>query len=191
MDMRFYPVFYKEPIANIISNNEVSELAEHYANAPVWAYTPDERQQLRNTIRNVARLERDKMGVAVQYVSGQPYADADDMREDVKHRRLLISTDYNNSPMFGYAVNLDFRVAHDLHHCQTEKCNFNLDGEICASAKMLQYFLHWQVGSRYILGEIVMQVCYLRAFGNFPEQREILAPVWLYERIKRAYFPNL
>jgi hypothetical protein len=147
-------------------------------------------ENFRLFVANVAAYEVDKAKVTVSYVDYEPYANADNMRADIRYnKRLLISTLFNDSPLLGEDYNLKFRVAHDLHHSQTENCNFSLFGEVCAFTKFCAYTLpHQQTFRQILFSEIVGQVCYLRRYGVFPKQKTVLTlPPKYITRIMSAY----
>lgn len=160
----------------LISDSEIKAIAEHYHNSPDITESVDKYafskfvHQVYSFETGRTRVKNAPVLLDVQYVTGQPYNDTDAMRVDWRKNTLKISTDYNNSPLMPGQVNLWFRAAHDVHHCQTKDCNFNLWGELCAFVK---FALHTQnVEYRRILFcEIVAQVCYLRTYGNFPDQK--------------------
>ncbi len=105
---------------------------------------------------------------AIEFVSGQPYASADDMRVKARASGVLqISTDFNHDVILPDKANLRFRAAHDLHHIREDGCNFVLDGEICAYSKFVAYDVRGEFHS-ILFQEIVAQTCYLRHFGDFP-----------------------
>lgn len=120
-----------------------------------------------------------------QYVDGQPYETADDMREFLKiHRGLYISHDYNTSDgdFLRPSINLMFRFAHDIDHCKTENCNFAFRGEICAASKFMARTLEiapiWSdVIRQWLFTEIIGQAAFRGEFGYFGEQKFALAPM--------------
>lgn len=142
--------------------------------------------------------------IAFRFVDAQPYASADDMRDDIrKNKQILVSTQYNDintlSPIFKSAIdNLSFRATHDLHHALTENCNFELDGEICAFSKFAKNCLSWgnlnrkQTMANHLImvlaSEIIGQVCVVRHTGEFPRQHYNLCVSHnIVDRILTAY----
>lgn len=167
------------PIRDVLDKRDVATIAMLFEQA-VKTKTTDvaikDVAAFRNFVKKVAKLEVKQAGVEVRYVEGQPYDNADEMREDVKLGGMLkISTDFNTSELLPGQLNLDFRTAHDLHHCQTEDCNFELWGECCAFAKFAARANGDAALINILFSEIVAQTCYLRIFGEFPDQA-VLGP---------------
>jgi hypothetical protein len=161
----------------LITDEEIKAIAEHYQKSDDITESVDKQAWAMFVYQTFAyETGRDRRNanlhqvLDVQYITGQPYSTTDEMRADWRKNLLKISTDYNNSPLMPGQVNLWFRAAHDIHHCLTKDCNFNLWGELCAFVK---FALHTQnVEYRRILFcEIVAQVCYLRVYGHYAEQK--------------------
>lgn len=184
-----FEALHTDPIEGLFTEHEINLIACSYRTDKAYYFTNAEIDDMSAIVQFAAWSEIEKMGVEIVYTEGQPYETAGEMRLDVsRNKRLLISYDHNNPAVWSPSTNLLFRVAHDLHHCQSSKCNFTFYGEVCACAKFLQYFLHNETYARFIVSEIVGQVAHVRAFGEFPTQRSVLAPVWVLDRIYHAYF---
>jgi hypothetical protein len=161
------------PILNVLDPRDIAKIAELYASAPedITSWQEDE---FRLFVAEVAKLEAKKMKASWKVVDGQPYANADEMRADLKANKvLLISRDFNDDALLGPDVNLMFRAAHDFHHCQTANCNFELWGECCAFAKFAARANGdgWKIN--VLFSEIVAQVCGLRVTGEYLNQRKV------------------
>lgn len=160
------------PIPNVLDTTDVQEIAYTYAYG-VDDITPEDIEAIRKLVKAVAKAEVKRAKVEVEYVEGQPYASADELREDVAKGILRISTDFNVSPLLGEEINLLFRVAHDLHHAATATCNFELWGECCAFAKFAALAKGNGRLINILFSEIVAQVCFLRVFSRYTDQRMI------------------
>lgn len=133
-------------------------------------------------------------GVAVRYVSGQPFDHAETMLNHIAETRdLPISTDFNESELNGETGNLLFRAAHDLSHylCDLEhkdagvRCNFALDGETRAFARQARHLLVLAgVSAEHRLGRLLVQVAFSEVVlqaavfyetGDFAAQKVVLA----------------
>ena len=65
----------------------------------------------------------------VFFVDGQPYENVQDMKKDLfENNTLLISKDFNDSPIFTKSNNLKNRALHDFLHCLLD-APFTYEGE--------------------------------------------------------------
>lgn len=108
--------------------------------------------------------------VKVEYVSGQPYSSAAEMKEKMEETGVLeISTDFNEHPIFSPEQNLKFRAVHDyIVHILAGK-DFSDKGEVGAynaHAKMVP-----PAAIPALFTEVVGQACYANARGHFPKQK--------------------
>ena len=111
--------------------------------------------------------------VDVEFVDGQPYDSAEQMRQEVRRTgKLLISRDYNEHPVFDPETNLMFRTVHDyvVHIAPGESGpDFTQRGEIRA------YNLHRRLAPPdtwpALFSEVLAQACYFNARGEFPTQK--------------------
>lgn len=181
--------FNHDPLPNVLSDHDLQVINREYDHgvevSPRWAW------EFGLFVQGVALEEfgyaKQNYGLrGVEYVAGQPYATADEMRARVKAEKVLyISTDYDNDP-FLQGNNLAFRTAHDLHHIRSSHCNFELWGEICAYTK----FAAWTnnpLWHKILFSEIVAQVVALRLRGDYAEQRIGLQPEYLIKKVHLAY----
>lgn len=130
----------------------------------------------------IAHVERfyDRMlsKVDVEFVPGQPYDTAEQMRREVKRSgALLISTDFNEHPLFTPEQNLKFRAVHDyiVHIIPGEQGpDFSQRGEIKA------YNLHRRLAPPdtwpALFTEVAAQACYNSTRGEFPVQKIAVLP---------------
>jgi len=132
---------------------------------------PQVIEQLRQ--ENQRNFEKLQSLIKVEFVSGQPYETAEELRHKVAEEGvLLISSDNNNSKLFGEDQNLKFRAVHDYFHITG--CEFGYIGE--AEAYEMQK-LWYSANLRPILySEIVMQAAYFDYFGYFPEDQKVVIP---------------
>lgn len=167
-------------LIDIFTASELAEIGREYRDNRAYVANKYQLASIRYFVQTVALpYELWKANnPRVIWVNGQPYNTADEMRHELQGGILRISTDYNDSPLMPGQINLDFRAMHDLQHCRTPDCNFNAWGEICAYT-LASKLTSDEYIKDFLFSEIVGQVCYLRTYGHFPEQRVVL--------INRAY----
>jgi len=116
--------------------------------------------------------------VDVEFVDGQPYESAEQMREEVSRTGvMLISTDFNEHPIFDEETNLKFRAVHDyvVHIIPGDQGpDFSQRGEMKA------YNLHRRLAPPdtwpALFTEVAAQACYANARGEFPVQKVAVIP---------------
>jgi hypothetical protein len=110
--------------------------------------------------------------IAVIFQEGQPYENLDDMKHDyLTNNTLRISTDFNDSKLFGKECNLKNRAVHDFLHIILD-AKFTFEGELKVfkhTAKLMSPDF-----KKVLFSEYVMQTAYTVHFGEFPEQKIIL-----------------
>lgn len=184
-------------IPNILSAYDIRNIAR------IFEVTPDtqvKHADILNMRAWVARsLRAEKLlhpAIAdISYVSGQPYSSVPEMKQKAYSSSVLqISTDYNAGTVWGDECNLRFRAWHDLIHIRHEiiDCEFTLDGELCAFNGHLPYCDN-MYKVVWLFSEIVAQVCFLRTYGEFPEQKLVLSLAFMphIRRIASAYGQEL
>jgi hypothetical protein len=116
--------------------------------------------------------------IDVEFVEGQPYETAEEMREEVERTGVMyISTEGNEHPVFTPEENLRFRAVHDyiVHIIPGERGpDFSERGELRA------YNLHRRLAPRAswpaLFTEVAAQACYVNARGEFPVQKVAVLP---------------
>jgi hypothetical protein len=116
--------------------------------------------------------------IDVEFVPGQPYDNAKQMRREVNRTGVLyISTDYNEHPVFTPKQNLKLRAVHDyIVHILPGKGgpDFSQRGEIRA------YNLHRRLAPPdtwpALFTEVAAQACYNTVRGEFPVQKIAVLP---------------
>lgn len=148
------------------------ELVERYDALPLEQ--PEERWRWVLLGEHVERMyKRILKQVDVQFVDGQPYEDAQQMRNEVKRTGvMLISRDFNEHPVFSQDLNLKFRAVHDyVVHIAPGATgpDFSERGELRA------YNLHRRLAPPEswpaLFTEVVAQACYANIRGTFPTQK--------------------
>lgn len=148
------------------------EVAVEYDRLPAWEESEVWRwEKLRDSILRMYPQVQSR--VRVEFVPGQPYETADEMREKVKRTGVLqISTDFNEHPFFTPDENLKFRAVHDyiVHIIPGDAGpDFSRRGELRA------YDLHRKLAPvdtwPALFTEVAAQACYANARGTFPEQK--------------------
>lgn len=157
-------------------------VADAYDAAPVV-----DREEIWRWEKLIEHVERfyDRMlsKVDVEFVSGQPYDSAEQMRREVADSGvLLISKDDNEHPLFTPEQNLKFRAVHDyvVHIIPGKRGpDFTQKGEIKA------YNLHRRLAPPdtwpALYTEVVGQACYHSTRGQFPVQKIAVLPFDYYE----------
>lgn len=157
--------------------NYCRAVADAYDQAP--DFEEDEVWRWKKLIKHVERFYRQMLTkVDVQFVPGQPYDSAPQMRREVNDTGvLLISKDFNEHPIFTPQQNLKFRAVHDyIVHIITgdQGPDFSQRGEIKA------YNLHRRLAPPdtwpALFTEVVAQACYHSTRGDFPVQKIAVLP---------------
>lgn len=181
-----------------LTNREQSILALEYATGN--EYMPenyslvDYRHWVNSMMLSEKQFAKTDYGLKhVKRVTGQPYTDFDSMYIRVKSEKTLyISTDYNDSPLWGIEGNLEFRTMHDLQHIRAVdthgQCNFSLSGEACAYSMAAEYTPSEEL-RRILFSEIVMQAAYFYQYGGFAQQKVVMSPTAdkIRKRIEKYY----
>lgn len=186
-------------ILDLLTNDEIATIGQNYFNKPAITPSRHNVQVFRQIIYfSLAQYTKLWNNPTIDYVDYQPYITADEMRDSLTVTgRLLISTQYNEpSPIMSPVTNLLFRAAHDLHHCTTQNCNFELWGELCAYSKFAfdacEQCENASLDSKpyisFLACEIIGQLCAARVIGGFPEQRlSHCVPMGIIDRILAVY----
>lgn len=106
----------------------------------------------------------------IKYLSGEPYATQKEMRSEWKNtRKLMISVDNTDHPIFSLEDNVIFRTVHDFIVHILGNHPFGVKGEIAS------YNLHAKLAPPDALPalftEIVGQASYAVVYGSFPVQK--------------------
>lgn len=148
------------------------EVAQAYDALPMWDGDEVWRWEiLRDSVERMYKQILTK--VEVEYVPGQPYDTAEQMRREVQETGVLkISTDFNEHAFFTPEENLHFRAVHDyvVHIIPGDRGpDFSERGEIRA------YNLHRRLAPRdawpALFTEVAAQACYANVRGEFPVQK--------------------
>ncbi len=144
-------------------------VAQAYDEAP--DHDPDAVSSYNALMQHIEKMYKQiQSRIEVEFVSGQPYSTARDMKEDLEKTGVLkISTDHNSHSVFTGEQNLKFRAVHDyIVHILTGK-DFSERGEVGAynaHAKMVP-----QAAVPALFTEVLAQACYANARGHFPKQK--------------------
>lgn len=134
-------------------------------------------------VRDVERFFRMIQSKArVDWVEYDPYANADELRYDVRvNKRLRVMTLHSDHPFFTPEQNWKFRAVHDWFSHMLGHTPFSPKGEISAynvHAKMFS-----QAALPALFTEIVGQVAFLTVRGHFPTQKVAILPGFNYHRL--------
>src|SRR5574343_605156 len=138
---------------------------EQYRRAPV--VDPLAIPSYKSLIRDVKGLSP-SIDAAIYCVDIDPYVTAAHMFEDIRTRRLCVSTLHNEHPLFTPEENLKSRAVHDWYHYKA-LADFSLEGEY-------ETYL-WQCEacapeSRPALyTEVVLQAAHKVLYGEFMQQK--------------------
>lgn len=157
----------------------IQDIAQYYITAPAYEVPSDVIKNFRQFIIDLAQVEL--QGINLQYVDFQPYLRGQELcREalhaDVAQGKLLISTQFNESALLGWEINLIFRGIHDLHHVKLN-ADFTWQGE-CASARHIMSFTDNFLFQQLLFSEILGQSAVCLHTGQFPKHQKIV----LFER---------
>jgi hypothetical protein len=144
-------------------------VADAYAKAPT--HEPSALPHWKALQQSTQKLfKRISSKVKVEFVDENPYADADDMRQQVKNTGTLkIWRGESDHSVFGQADNLKFRAVHDYITHIVAGMPFGARGEIRA------YNVHAKLAPPEavpaLFTEVVGQACTAVATGSFPAQK--------------------
>jgi len=156
-------------------------VAEAYARAP--RFDPSAASSFEAMKPFVDKMFKRIEGVVdVQFVEEHPYANADELKQDVKQNGVLrISTLDAEHDIFDPQTNAKFRAVHDfMSHIQRDT-NFDAKGEIASYNAHLQTMP--PASHPALFTEVVGQACSFIVNGKFPEQKIALLPGFDYERV--------
>jgi hypothetical protein len=115
--------------------------------------------------------------ITLDYVPGQPYEFYETMRDSMlgDAPTLLISTDFNESPLWGPTLNLLFRAMHDIDHVMFG-FDFSFQGEVEVFRHSWRHHHHgdkrlWQ---QVLFSEVVAQAAVKETYGDFPAQKFVV-----------------
>lgn len=167
----------KNPLVLSDYRSYCDSIADMYDALP--AFDEDEAWRWDVLIEHIERFyEKLRKQVKVKFVPGQPYEDAEGMREQVLASGvLLISKDANEHPLWTPTQNLKFRAVHDyVGHILpgARGPDFSRRGEMRA------YNLHRKLVPKdaipALFTEVAGQACYANARGEFPTQKIAVFP---------------
>ena len=156
-------------------------VAEAYARAP--RFDPSAASSFEAMKPFVDKMFKRIEGVVdVQFVEEHPYANADELKQDVKQNGVLrISTLDAEHDIFDPQTNAKFRAVHDFMTHIQRGTNFDAKGEIAS------YNAHIQTmppaSHPALFTEVVGQACSFIVNGQFPEQKIALLPGFDYENV--------
>jgi len=156
-------------------------VAEAYAKAP--KFDPAAASHFEAMKPFIDKMFKRIQGVVdVQFVEEHPYANAEELRQDVQQNGVLkISTLDAEHDIFDPETNAKFRAIHDyMSHIQ-RSTEFDAKGEIAS------YNAHLQTmppkSHPALFTEVVGQACSFIVNGEFPEQKIALLPGFDYEKV--------
>jgi hypothetical protein len=123
--------------------------------------------------------------VKVEFVDGDPYQTAEQMREEIKETKTLkVMKDFSEHPFFSQEENWKFRAVHDWFTHVITKQPFTRKGELSAYNTHIKMFppSTWPA----LFTEIIGQVCYQTKKGAFGVQKVAILKGFDYKNIGRV-----
>jgi hypothetical protein len=128
--------------------------------------------------------------VDVKFVDGQPYDNADQMKQRVNDEGVLyISKDFNQAGFFGEERNLYFRALHDwIAHLKATAdpkkiTQFGFKGEMQAYNEHANFIGKNAKALPALFIEVVGQVCHVTHYGDFPDQKIATLPQFSHTKL--------
>lgn len=123
--------------------------------------------------------------VKVEFVDGDPYQSAEQMKKEVKETKVLkIMKDHSDHPFFSPEENWKFRAVHDWFTHIISGQPFTLKGELAAYNTHAKMFPPAALPALFT--EIVGQVSYNTVKGTFPVQKVVLLKGFDYKNLGRV-----
>ena len=156
-------------------------VAEAYARAP--RFDPSAASSFEAMKPFVDKMFKRIEGVVdVQFVEEHPYANAEELKQDVKQNGVLrISTLDAEHDIFDPQTNAKFRAVHDFMSHIQRNTGFDAQGEIASYNAHLQTVPPAAYAALFT--EVVGQACSFIVNGKFPEQKIALLPGFDYEKV--------
>lgn len=153
----------------------IEEIAQYYIATTHSELSSSVIRSFRQFIVDLAQVEL--QGVDFNYVEFSPYMRGmelclEDIYTDFNQKRLLISTQFNNSDLLGSDVNMLFRCIHEVHHLKLN-VGFGLEGEFATAAHLISLtdnLLFKQLLFSETLGQIAVRLC----TGKFPDYQKVI-----------------
>lgn len=118
----------------------------------------------------------------VEFMAGDPYASQKEMRDAyMKDKRLYISMDYSEHPVFSVTDNIVFRTVHDYIVHILANVDFSGKGEIAAFNAHAKLAPNEAIPA--IFTEVVGQASHFVYFGEFPKQKITVLKGFDYENV--------
>lgn len=138
---------------------------------------------LRDSVNKFFKMIQSK--VKVEFVDGDPYSSAEQMREEVKKTKILkVMKDFSSHPFFNEEENWKFRAVHDWFSHIISGQPFTQKGELQAYNTHIKMMppAAWPA----LFTEIIGQVCYQTTKGSFPTQKVAILRGFDYKNIGRV-----
>lgn len=123
--------------------------------------------------------------VKVEFVDGDPYTSAEQMREEVKKTKIMkVMKDFSDHPFFTEEENWRFRAVHDWFSHIISGQPFTQKGELQAYNTHIKMMppAAWPA----LFTEIIGQVCYQSTKGSFPTQKVAILKGFDYKNIGKV-----
>lgn len=146
--------------------------AEHYLNSPEDKISAETKREFQAFVsQRYQKIKR--FGIQEVRVSGQPYANADELFQDFEqNHQIQVLTEFNRPVVLDEEGNLQFRFIHDFDHCFL-RSPFDWLGE-----NQTCYYLCSLTSNpllrRIIRSEIVYQAAAYFYLGDFPDTQKLV-----------------
>ncbi|MGB7444474.1 MAG: hypothetical protein WA919_25700 [Coleofasciculaceae cyanobacterium] len=153
----------------------IQELAEYYVIAPNYQIPSLVVSDLRQLILELGQTEL--QGIEINYVDFIPYLNGSELSleevfADFNRGKLMITTQFNESDLFGSEVNLIFRAIHEVHHLKLN-VGFDWEGEFATAVHLISLtdnLLFKQI----LFSETIGQVAVRMHTGRFPYPQKVV-----------------
>lgn len=153
----------------------LEDIAQCYITSPAYELPSSVVQSFRQFVIELAQVEL--QGINFQYVDFAPYYRGselclEDIYADYHQKKLLISTQFNNSELLGSEVNMIFRCIHEMHHLKLN-VGFGWEGEYATTRHIISLtnnFLFKQI----LFSETIGQVSVRLYSGEFPTHQKVV-----------------
>ncbi|MGQ4648675.1 hypothetical protein [Lyngbya aestuarii] len=154
---------------------KIKDIAEYYIAAPNYKIPTQVAREFSQFIVDLAQIEL--QGMSFQYVDFDPYFRGselclEDIYADFYQRKLMISTQGNNSELLGPEINMMFRCIHEMHHLQLN-VGFGWEGE-AATAIHIMSLTDKLLFKQILFSETLGQVAVRLHRGQFPEFQKVV-----------------
>ena len=165
MNTQYQPQLLSKP-------EHIRVYAEHYLNSPEDKISAETQREFQDFVgQRYQKIKR--FGIQEVRVSGQPYANAEELFIDFEqNHRIRVSTQFNHPVVLDEEGNLRLRFLHDQNHCVL-RSGFDWVGENQACHYLCSLTSN-PLLRRIIRSEIVYQAAAYFYLGDFPDTQKLV-----------------